>query len=178
YAPDKLAFAPDMIAAIAFTSGSTGDPLPNPKKWGAMAIGGTSEALRFGLVERDSSVIVGTVPPQHMYGLETTLIMPMRSGLIFHHDRPFFPADVRAALASVDADRVLVSTPVHLRALLTSDIDLPRLRMTISATAPLSEEMARQFESRFGVEVQEVYGFTEAGMVATRRTLDGPRWWL
>ncbi len=177
-APEKLAFDPNQIAAIAFTSGSTGDPVPSYKSWGALALGGSSEASRFGLLKEAPSAIVGTVPPQHMYGFETTVLMALRGGLIMHHDRPFFPADVRAALASVDADRVLVSTPVHLRALLTSGIELPALRLTISATAPLSEQTAGEFENRFDVEVHEVYGFTEAGMVATRRTLEGPRWRL
>jgi len=118
------------------------------------------------------------VPSQHMYGLESTVIMAMCGGLIMHNEQPFFPGDLRVALADVDADRVLVSTPVHLRALLASDVDLPSLRLTICATAPLSRDTARQFETRFGVEVQEVYGFTEAGMVATRRTVDGPKWQL
>jgi acyl-coenzyme A synthetase/AMP-(fatty) acid ligase/3-hydroxymyristoyl/3-hydroxydecanoyl-(acyl carrier protein) dehydratase len=178
FPPGKLAFAPDQAAAIAFTSGSTGEPVPSAKSWGALALGGSSEASYFGLLADSTSVIVGTVPPQHMYGLETTVLMPLRGGLIMHHGRPFFPADVHAALASVDADRVLVSTPVHLRALLASGIELPALRLAICATAPLSEETAREFENRFGVEVHEVYGFTEAGMVATRRTLNGPQWRL
>ncbi len=177
-APHTLAFSPELIAAIAFTSGSTGEPVPNPKTWGVLAMSGSIEAQRFALTQDRSSVIVGTVPPQHMYGLEATVIMPLCNGLVIHNERPFFPADVRAALASVDAERVLVSTPVHLRALLTSGIDLPPLRLVICATAPLSEQVARQFEDRFEVEVREVYGFTEAGMVATRRTVDGPRWRL
>ena len=104
--------------------------------------------------------------------------MALRGGLIIHSERPFFPADVAAAVASVAADRVLVSTPVHLRTLLASGIELPALQLVISATAPLPEATAREFEARFNVEVREVYGFTEAGMVATRRTINGPRWTL
>ena len=177
-APEKLAFAESTIAAIAFTSGSTGTPVPNRKTWGALAAGGISEASRFGLVNDSSSVVFGTVPPQHMYGLESTVIMALRGGLIMHNERLFFPADIQAALASVDARRVLVSTPVHLRALLASQVKLAPLWLTICATAPLSQEMAKGFEQRFGTMVHEVYGFTEAGMVATRRTLDGPEWQL
>ena len=36
--------------------------------------------------------------------------------------------------------------------------------------------MANQAEARFGAPLHEVYGFTEAGMVATRRTIEGPLW--
>ncbi len=178
YAANELAFAPEVTAAIAFTSGSTGTPAPNRKTWGALARGGIFQAGRFGLLDRSPSVIVGTVPPQHMYGLETTVIMALQGGLIMHGDRPFFPADVRDALAIPDAGRVLVATPIHLRAMLDSEVDLPELQLVVSATAPLSTQLAQRFEARFGVEVHEVYGFTEAGMVATRRTVDGPEWHL
>jgi acyl-CoA synthetase (AMP-forming)/AMP-acid ligase II/3-hydroxymyristoyl/3-hydroxydecanoyl-(acyl carrier protein) dehydratase len=178
YTASELAFARETTAAIAFTSGSTGTPVPNSKNWGALASGAIGEAKRFGLFEDASSVIVGTVPPQHMYGLETTVTMALQCGLIMHSEKPFFPADIRDTLANVDTDRVLITTPVHLRALLASDVDLPELRLVVSATAPLRAGMAKQFETRFGVEVHEVYGFTEAGMVATRRTVDGPAWHL
>jgi len=177
-APGELAFPADSVAAIAFTSGSTGAPVASPKKWGALALGGTTEASCFGLLNASPSVVVGTVPPQHMFGLESTIMMALRAGLIMHGERPFFPADLRTALGRVEADRVLVSTPVHLRALLASEIDLPALRLVVCATAPLSEAMAREFESRYRVPVHEIYGFTEAGMVATRRTVEGPKWQL
>ena len=178
YTASELAFTPETVAVIAFTSGSTGIPVPNSKNWGALAIGATGEAKRFGLFDDAASVIIGTVPPQHMYGLETTVIMALQCGLIMHSEKPFFPADIRDTLKNVDTDRVLITTPVHLRALLASDVDLPELRLVVSATAPLRAGMAKQFESRFSVEVHEIYGFTEAGMVATRRTVDGPAWHL
>ncbi len=174
----SLAFAESTVAAIAFTSGSTGTPVANRKTWGALALGGISEASRFGLIGDTSTIVFGTVPPQHMYGLESTVIMALRGGLIMHNERPFFPADIQHALARSRYWRVLVSTPVHLRALLASEARFPELRLAVCATAPLSREMAEQFETRFETQVHEVYGFTEAGMVATRRTVDGPEWRL
>ena len=109
YRPNRLAFDADSTAAIAFTSGSTGTPVPNRKTWGALALGGVSEASRLGLCDRPTTVIIGTVPPQHMYGLESTVIMALRGGLIMHNQRPFFPADIEQALRGIDGDRVLVS---------------------------------------------------------------------
>jgi len=178
-------FSPEQVAVVAFTSGSTGRPTPHPKTWGAIARGATGEALRFGLCGSDRSpgtaaksgaVLVGTVPPQHMYGLESTVLMPLRNGLSLHAARPFYPADVRAALEDIPDRRVLVTTPVHLRALLADSVELPALELIVCATAPLSPEMAAQAETRFRAPLHEVYGFTEAGMVATRRTIDGPLW--
>ncbi len=170
------AFAQEQIAAIAFTSGSTGSPTAHPKTWGALARGADAETERFGLHVGDRAVLVGTVPAQHMYGLESTVLMALRGGLALHASRPFYPADVAAALAGIPGDRILVTTPVHLRALLNNDIPLPQLRLIVCATAPLAPEMAAQAEARYRAPLHEVYGFTEAGMVATRRTLQGPTW--
>lgn len=170
------AFAEEHIAAIAFTSGSTGVPTAHPKTWGALARGAAAEAERFGLHDGGRATLVGTVPAQHMYGLESTVLMALRGGLALHAGRPFYPADVAAALAQVTGDRVLVTTPVHLRALLSEDIALPPLRLIVCATAPLSAQMAAQAEARYQAPLHEVFGFTEAGMVATRRTVAGPSW--
>jgi len=170
------AFAEEQVAAIAFTSGSTGLPTPHRKTWGALARGATAEAERFDLYLEGRATLVGTVPAQHMYGLESTVLMALRGGLSLHAGRPFYPADVAAALAEIPGDRVLVTTPVHLRALLSADIALPQLRLIVCATAPLSPEMAAQAEARYRTPLHEVYGFTEAGMVATRRTVHGPAW--
>ena len=170
------AFAEEQVAAIAFTSGSTGVPTAHRKTWGALARGATAEAERFALHLGRRATLVGTVPAQHMYGLESTVLMALRGGLALHAGRPFYPADVAAALAEIPGDRVLVTTPVHLRALLSEDIPLPQLRLIVCATAPLSPQMAAQAEARYRAPLQEVYGFTEAGMVATRRTVQGPSW--
>jgi acyl-coenzyme A synthetase/AMP-(fatty) acid ligase len=179
YAPTPTfsvpAFAEEQVAAIAFTSGSTGLPTAHRKTWGALARGARAEAERFGL-HGSRATLVGTVPPQHMYGLESTVLMALRGGLALHAGRPFYAADVAATLAEVRGDRVLVTTPVHLRALLNEEIALPGLRMIVCATAALSPAMAVQAEARYGAPLHEVYGFTEAGMVATRRTVQGPSW--
>ena len=170
------AFAEDQVAAIAFTSGSTGKPTAHRKTWGALALGAAAEAERFALHREGRSTLVSTVPPQHMYGLESSVLMALRGGLALHAGRPFYPADVAAALAEVPGDRVLVTTPVHLRAMLNEEIALPGLRMIVCATAALSLEMAAQAEARYRAPLHEVYGFTEAGMVATRRTVQGQLW--
>jgi 3-hydroxymyristoyl/3-hydroxydecanoyl-(acyl carrier protein) dehydratase len=166
----------DRIAAIAFTSGSTGKPTAHPKSWGALARGAAGEALRLGLPPQGQVTLVATVPPQHMYGLESSVLMALRNGLSLHAARPFYPDDVRASLAEVPGERVLVTTPVHLRALVESEVVLPALRLVVCATAPLSADLAARAEARFGTNVHEIYGFTEAGMVASRRTTQGPPW--
>jgi acyl-coenzyme A synthetase/AMP-(fatty) acid ligase len=170
------AFAPSREAAIAFTSGSTGEPTAHPKSWGMLALGAAQGAQCLGLSGAVGVALVGTVPPQHMYGLEATVLLAVQNGLALHAARPFYPADIRLALEQVPEERVLVTTPVHLRALLAEEKNLPRLRLILCATAPLSAEMAAEAEARYSAPVHEIFGSTEAGMVATRRTTQGPLW--
>ena len=170
--------AADALVAYVFTSGSTGLPVPHPKTWGCLAEAVGIEAERFGFGDGRQRSIVATVPPQHMYGFESSVLLPLHSGNALCAERPFFPADIAATLAGVPAPRLLVSTPVHLKALLAADIDLPQIETIVSATAPLADALARDVEARFGAPVLEIYGSTETGQIASRRTTSTAEWRL
>jgi len=173
-----LAYPPDQVLAIAFTSGSTGDPKPNVKTWECLVEVAAMTGSRFQLPEYGQGGIVATVPPQHMYGLETSVMLPMQFGWGSYAGRPFFPQDVADALAAVPAPRVLITTPVHIRALTAEAPVLPKIEYIISATAPLSAQLAQQAEAAFDTRVYEIFGFTEVGSAATRRTVDEQTWHL
>jgi len=166
----------EHLMAMVFTSGSTGHAKPNPKTWGELVSGASQARRRFGFTA--GMTIVATVPPQHMYGLETSIMAALASGASVHGGRPFFPDDVRAALAAVPTPRALATTPVHLQACVQAGLRWPQPAFLISATAPLSPTLAAQAEAAFGAAVLEIYGCTEAGAIASRRTLDGDDWWL
>ncbi|MFN3569567.1 MAG: AMP-binding protein [Polaromonas sp.] len=170
--------------ADVFTSGSTGLPQPHRKTWGSLVQSARAEAQRLGLApspgprkSRPCSV-VGTVPPQHMFGFESTVLMPLQSGAAVHAGQPFYPADIVSALQSVPRPRVLVTTPVHLRVLLSSGIELPALDLVVSATAPMLPSLAQQCESRFAAPLFEIYGSTETGQIASRRSAQTDQWEL
>lgn len=168
----------DRLAAYVFTSGSTGAPIPHAKTWGPLVRCVRVEAERMGLAPDRRRAIVATVPPQHMYGLESSVLVALHSGNAFCAERPFFPADIAAALAALPAPRVLVSTPVHLRTLLAADVDLPLVELILSATATLSNALAGQVEARYNAPLLEIYGSTETGQIASRRTTSTDEWWL
>src|SRR6266851_2645580 len=91
----------EQIAVIGFTSGSTGQPTPHPKSWGALAKSGLAEFERLGVAAYRNMSVLGTVPQQHSYGLESTVLMVMQGGLAMHAGRPFFPADICAELQAL-----------------------------------------------------------------------------
>jgi len=164
--------------AVLFTSGSTGTPQPHPKTWGALVGCVQAEALRLGLLHDTPCTIIGTVPPQHMYGFESTVLMAWHSGNALSHAQPFYPADICQALAAVPTPRVLVSSPVHLRALLDAGLALPEVTRVLSATAPLSARLAQDIEARCHAPLIEIYGSTETGQIASRRPAQTAEWQL
>ncbi len=166
----------EQIAAILFTSGSTGQPVANEKSWGALVRSAEAELHRLRMHAYPGMAVLGTVPPQHMYGLESTVLMVMQGGLALHAGRPFYPAEILAELAALPRPRCLVTTPIHLRALLAATASLPQLDFLLCATAPLSPQLASAAESRFAAPLYEIYGCTEAGQVATRRTVETMEW--
>lgn len=168
----------EQLAAIVFTSGSTGTPLPYRKTWGRLARCVRDGAARLGLSDGSAHTLVGTVPPQHMYGFESTVLLALQSGNSFGAERPFYPADICAALTAVPRPRALVSTPIHLRTLLVSGIDLPPVDLVVSATAPLERVLAREVEKKYRTSLVEIYGSTETGQIASRRTAESDVWRL
>jgi acyl-coenzyme A synthetase/AMP-(fatty) acid ligase len=164
--------------AVVFTSGSTGVPQPHAKTWAGLVGSVQAEAAGLGLSPDKPCAIVGTVPPQHMYGFESTVLMAWSGGHAFSHAQPFYPADICHALAGVPAPRVLVSSPAHLRALLESGLALPEISLLVSATAPLSLRIAREMEALCDAPLMEIYGSTETGLIATRRPVHAAEWQL
>lgn len=177
-APAPVAAALEAVCLL--TSGSTGAPQPHAKRWGPLVANIQAEAARLaemlGRPDLAGVTLVATVPAQHSYGLESSVLLALLGGAAFDAGRPFYPADIAAALARVPRPRALVTTPFHLKALLQSGVALPAVDLTLSATAPLSPQLAAEAEARLGGPLVEIYGCTEAGQVASRRTTAGQTW--
>ena len=168
-----------QLVAIVFTSGSTGTPVPHHKYWGTLQGSVLAEAKRIGLPqEQNAGTIIGTVPAQHMYGLESSVLLALQSGHALSSKQPFYPAEIVCALENVPAPRILVSTPVHMRMLLEAKIDIPEVALVLSATAPLSLALAQELEQQLNAPLQEIYGSTETGTIATRRPTQTDAWHL
>jgi acyl-coenzyme A synthetase/AMP-(fatty) acid ligase len=173
---DDRPFVPAAQAGIVlFTSGSSGKAQPSPKSWQRLAAGARLDMRRFGLDERRHQLIA-TVPPQHMFGLEFSILQPLLGPCVVHSGRPFYPEDVRAALAELQGPRVLLTTPLHLRACAEADLQWPETAFIISSTARLEPALAARAEDVFGCPVYEIYGSSETGAVASRRSARETSW--
>ena len=169
--------------AIIFTSGSTGQPKPYHKVWSDLVQVAELLAQEF-LYEaghKTSSAILATVPAQHMYGLESSIIMALQNGLTIHAEKPFFPQDITHCLEDLQSvpevqTITIVTTPLHLKACLKTDVRLTGVQQFISATAPLEQSLAQSCENLYGAPVREIFGCTEVGSMACRRTIETEQW--
>ena len=174
---DQIAQIPlTQLALISFTSGSTGDSKPNPKTWQTLTAS-TVINRHYMLPDLDKTYsILATVPGQHMWGLETSVLMALFSSACIIDSKPLFPADIQSVLLNLPTPRVLVSTPIHLRALAESDLSFPKIDIVLCATSPLTSDLALKVEQQFNAELHEVYGCSEVGSMALRKTAKEEMW--
>lgn len=184
--PRNPAFTAGLIALIGVTSGSSGRPSAHAKRWGALEARNRAATRRFHLrgggLQRP---LVGTVSPTHMYGMETMVLLPLHASIITWCAPSFFPGDAAANLAAaaslhagpgIAPEPVFITTPLHLEALLQTVAPLPPLYAIISATAPLEPGLAARAEALWNTPVLEIFGATEVGSIASRRTARDEAW--
>jgi len=174
-AAQSLNVDPNQIVSISFTSGTTGLPKAVHKTWREFEQAADLAASRFELKEKDWT-IVSTVPPQHMYGLETSLYWPLFSNTTIANCHPFFPEDIRQATHASSTPCLLTSTPAHLKACVRANLAWDNIAMVLSSTAPMDAQLAEQIEKCFGAPLYEIFGSTETLSFASRRLMVNESW--
>lgn len=174
------AIAADQTAAILYTSGSTGRPEPLVKHWGGLVSAAHTLGTMLGWQLSQGGSIIGAVAPQHMFGLETTVMLPLQWGSAIRPERPLLPADMVNALDSAESPAWLMITPLHVASYVEAEIDCNARSPAgiISSTMPLTATTAAALEQLWGTPVWEIYGSTETGMVGLRRTAQTATWQL
>jgi 3-hydroxymyristoyl/3-hydroxydecanoyl-(acyl carrier protein) dehydratase len=166
------AIADTLDAVILYTSGSTGAAQPHTKTWGELVAGAGTLMASFGQPARNAAIL-GTVSPQHMFGLETTIMWPLQSGTPLLPRLPLYPGDLQLALHEARAfgrDRVwLLTTPLQLKAFHAAFHSTSGVARIITATMPMPAVLAAQVQRDWNVDVAEIYGCTEGGVLAWRR---------
>ena len=164
-----------QLVAIVFTSGSTGESMGHPKYWETIRGGALANQVSYGLGDARVNMLA-TVPPQHNWGLETSIQLPLFADIAISSETPLFPQDIADALAELPRPRAVVSSPIHLESLLKSGIEGIDIDIILSATAPMSQRLAGDLETRFSARVNEVFGCSEAGSLAARATATETLW--
>jgi acyl-CoA synthetase (AMP-forming)/AMP-acid ligase II len=178
----ELDFSPDpeLVCVSLYTSGTTGAPQRQAKTWGQLTHGALALAQRLDALVQGGlaalRTLVCSVPPQHMFGLETSVLLPLVTGLAVLDRKPLLPFDVRVAVQQCGAGTAWIATPLHLRALARSGERLPHCRFVLVSTMPLAPALATQVESLASAPVVEIFGSTETGVIATRRTAAESSW--
>jgi acyl-coenzyme A synthetase/AMP-(fatty) acid ligase len=163
--PLKLFRAPDRVFVSLFTGGSTG----KPRIWSKTPENLLGEAIHlaqtFGI--RQTDLILSTVPPQHIYGLLGSVLLPFVAQAQVLRRTCTFPQEILSALQNEGAT-VLVGVPIHYRALRSGDLHRFSLRLALSSAAPLDSDDAAFFLEKTGLAITEIYGSTETGGIAIR----------
>ncbi len=169
---DPVERADDDLAALVYTSGTTGRPKGAMNTHGGLLANGRALVEVWGLGPDD--VTLHCLPLFHVHGLfvalHTALLAGARTLLL-----PRFTVEgVRGALAD---STVFMAVPAIWRRLLDDPgfgDDARHLRLVTSGSAPLSELVFAEIESRTGHRPVERYGMSEAGII-TSNPLDGER---
>ncbi len=170
---ETVARGPEDLAAICYTSGTTG------RSKGAMLTHGNLTANALTLVKlwefTGADVLIHALPIYHVHGLfvATNVIMAAGASMIFR--AKFDAAEVLNLMPRATA---LMGVPTFYTRLLDQAGLTPEatagIRLFISGSAPLLAETHREFEARTGQVILERYGMTETGM-NTSNPYDGAR---
>jgi malonyl-CoA/methylmalonyl-CoA synthetase len=168
-----VASQPDDLAAIVYTSGTTGRPK------GAMLthrnLGSNALALADSWGFTRGDVLLHALPIYHVHGLFVACHCALLSGSRMLWLARFDAAAVRELLPRAT---VMMGVPTFYTRLLADPsfcaADCRSMRLFVSGSAPLLPETFEQFRARTGFTILERYGMSETGM-NTSNPLSGER---
>ena len=170
---DTVPRSPDDLAAILYTSGTTG------RSKGAMLTHRNLASNALALVEAwgftRGDVLLHALPVYHVHGLFVAIHCALLSGSRMLWLPKF---DVHEVMALLPKTTVMMGVPTFYTRLLAEPsfgrAQTDGVRLFVSGSAPLLPETFREFEDRTGQRILERYGMTETGM-NTSNPLAGPR---
>ena len=163
-APDRVERGPDDLAALVYTSGTTGRPRGAMLTRGNLAANqDQSLAGRFHVGPDD--VILLVLPLAHIYSLNVGLGAAITAGATMVLVERFDPDACLAAIEEHGVSVVLGAPPMYV-AWVAGDAlertDLSSVRLAVSGAAPLPVPVLERFRALTGITIEEGYGLTEA----------------
>lgn len=155
-------------AFLKLTSGTTAAPRAIRFRSGQLLADAEQICDTMGIDARDLNF--GVIPLSHSYGFSNLVTPLLARGvpLVISGDR--MPRAVLDDLARTEAT-VFPGMPLFYQAFgeMPAAPALPRLRLCISAGAPLTRQVARTFRDKFGVAIHSFYGASECGGICYDR---------
>ena len=159
---------PQSIAAVPFSSGTTG--LPKAVELTHAAI--TANAAQFGTALRASGIEAQTrtfapLPFTHIYGLNTLLLASLRARHHIHTTRRFSFEEMVTTHAKHGIELTFIAPPIA-RLLAKQEFDAAAFaasRFMVCGAASLDEELARSVERKLDTTILQGYGTTESAPV-------------
>ena len=160
---------PDRLAALLYTSGTSGRPRAAMLSHRALSSNLEQVAAVEPPMMRGDDVVLGVLPLFHVYGLNAVLGGVLRHGCTLVLAERFDP---QGTLDLVEAERctVLPLAPAvfpHWRDVEGLRERLASVRLVLSGSAPLAPEVVADFTGRTGIPLHQGYGLTEASPVVT-----------
>lgn len=158
--------APDDLAVILYTSGTSGRPK------GVMLshdnLSANVRQMRTAVHFTRDEIFLGVLPQFHSFGLTALTHVPFFSGAKGVFSARFTPKKIVETFRQ-QRPTVFMGIPSMYNALLTvkdaTADDFRSLRIAISGGEPLPATVATNFRERFGVEICEGFGMTECSPV-------------
>jgi malonyl-CoA/methylmalonyl-CoA synthetase len=164
---------PDDVAAILYTSGTTGRPKGAMLTHRNLASNALTLVDFWGFTRGDT--LLHALPIYHVHGLFVACHCALLSGARMLWLAKFDAAEVRELLPRATVMMGVPTFYTRLLALPSFDAaDCRTTRLFISGSAPLLAETFDHFWRRTGQTILERYGMTETGMM-TSNPLDGER---
>ncbi len=160
---------PDHVAALMFTSGTAGLPKAAMLSHHNLLTNLEQDKSSHDHIEQDD-VVYGVLPLFHIFGLNVVLGMSLSVGASVVLAQRFDPAAAAQVIVTQQITAVPGPPPMWLA---FADFDeLPAdtfssVRFAASGASKLPVKVADRFRERFGVEITEGYGLTEASPVVT-----------
>jgi acyl-[acyl-carrier-protein]-phospholipid O-acyltransferase/long-chain-fatty-acid--[acyl-carrier-protein] ligase len=176
-APALVARAPrqDMPAAVLFTSGTEGQP-----KGVALShanIVSNIAQVRAHIDLYDDDVLFNPLPAFHCFGLTVGLLLPLAAGVkVICHPTPLQPHEIVRRIREMGAT-ILLSTDTFITqyARVGESGDLNSLRLAVCGAERVRDETRALFRRKYGMEILEGYGVTEASPVVAANQIEANR---
>ncbi|MCD6508494.1 long-chain fatty acid--CoA ligase [Candidatus Poribacteria bacterium] len=158
---------PGDVAAIFYTTGTTGKPKPVALTHRNLVINAVQCKEWFG-VEEGKEIFLTPLPFFHTYALTTALNAPFLTGSTVIMT-PTFNVKETLKLIARYKPNYFVGVPPVFEAINrypeTPKYDFSSIRFAVSGASPLSQETLSKFKELTGVDLIEGYGLTEASPV-------------